>query len=243
MPNIIEGFYRKENKEVRDIYERYLISFNYYGAADSHNSSSYRRTASKGVEYFNPVDMIAEFLRGFVDVVKKYISKKERIDVRKTTFKYAFTVPSLWTETAKATMIDAAVKANIITMAERETITIITECEAISLSCEIFMNNLLVSRTKQPLNFIVCDAGGGIVNLVTMRQTESTDKNGEKHYAYQQIGGGTSSSSCGAAYLDRTFRDYVLDFYTQTMGLVIGEEEFADHHMDFFRNEIKVSVV
>lgn len=241
MPNIIEGFYRKENREVRDIYERYLISFNYYGAADSYNSSSYRKTASRGVEYFNPVDMIAEFLRGFVDVIKKYISKKERIDVRKTTFKYAFTVPSLWTEAAKTTMIDAAVKANIITMAERETITIITECEAISLSCEIFMNNFLVSRAKQPLNFIVCDAGGGIVNLVTMRRTESTDKNGKKHYAYQQIGDGTSSS-CGAAYLDRAFRDFVLGFYTKTMGLVIGEK-FADHHMDFFRNKIKVSVV
>ena len=154
-------------------------------------------------------------------------------------FKYIITVPAMWTETGRATMIKAAIKAGLIKNEEDKSIQLITEPEAAALSCEKFMKETLKMNDKfydERLVFTVFDAGGGTVDLVTFEQTTTEDK---KKREIKQIGDGTGDT-CGAAYLDIIFREAIADFYINTMGQRVTGEHFFNHHVNYFKENIKV---
>ena len=194
---------------------------------------------TKRVKTLTPVEIIAEYLRNFNTEIRKILKTKYKLSYKDLKLEYVITVPAMWTEASRLIMLDAALKAGLIKDSS-ETVQLISEPEAAALSCEQFMKNTLKLGDDifdDGLTFIVCDAGGGTVDLVTFRKKK---KNGVA--SIQQIGDGTGGT-CGAAHLDRNFRKLVQRFYTEVMGLTNPGEEFYRVHMDYFEKKIKVILV
>lgn len=185
------------------------------------------------------IDIIAEYLKNFDEKIKSILKEEYRISTKKMNIKYVITVPAMWTETGKATMIEAAIKAGLVKNTQNRSLQLITEPEAAALSCENLMKKQLGDDFyKESLNFIVCDAGGGTVDLVTFSQVIEKNEDGEEFGTIRQIGNGTGGT-CGAVHLNRNFRNLVEKFYTEVMGLKY-EKDFIDHHMKYFDDNIKV---
>ncbi|CAO0798862.1 unnamed protein product [Mucor circinelloides] len=229
-PENVNRFYGNGNREIQDIMARFFMF-------DLGLKSTKKTKKTKAL---TPVDIIAEYLKNFNAKIKDYLQDKTGIKAKSMRLKYVITVPAMWTNTGRATMIDAAIKAGLIKSTEDKSIQLITEPEAAALSCEKFMKDKLKLNEefyKRGLVFTVCDAGGGTVDLVTFKQTTGL-KDGKEERRIEQIGDGTGGT-CGAVNLDRNFKDAIVEFYTETMGQRFNGEDFFNHHMDFFKENIK----
>ncbi|CEP09547.1 hypothetical protein [Parasitella parasitica] len=227
-PVNVERFYGKGNRDIQDIADR-LFMFNVGPQSDRKNNH---------IKTLTPVDIIAEYLWNFNAKIREILNKRFKVSYKDMKLHYVLTVPAMWTETGRSTMIEAAIKAGLMKRGEEKTVQLITEPEAAALSCEEFMKHtfkLTDELYKEGLNFIVFDAGGGTVDLVTFRQQRV-----DGYDTIHQIGDGTGGT-CGAVHLDRNFRELIERFYTHVMGVGDAEEEFYKHHMDLFKEEIKES--
>lgn len=228
-PKNVEKFYGKGNRIIEENRNRFFMV--------STKPNDEKKT--KRVKTLTPVEIIAEYLRNFNTEIRKILKTKYKLSYKDLKLEYVITVPAMWTEASRLIMLDAALKAGLIKDSS-ETVQLISEPEAAALSCEQFMKNTLKLGDDifdDGLTFIVCDAGGGTVDLVTFRKKK---KNGVA--SIQQIGDGTGGT-CGAAHLDRNFRKLVQRFYTEVMGLTNPGEEFYRVHMDYFEKKIKVILV
>ncbi|KAG2198327.1 hypothetical protein INT47_003040 [Mucor saturninus] len=125
------------------------------------------------------VKVIADYLKLFKNHIIEHIVTKEMDEkftfhnrsklLKKYKMRYAITVPAMWNSSARDTMAQAAVEATIIKKDEVDQLLIISEPEAAALHCEKRFTNYFNSLEGNinDTNFIVCDAGGGTVDLVT----------------------------------------------------------------------------
>jgi molecular chaperone DnaK (HSP70) len=190
-----EGYYGGGHKELNQIYEK---NNGYYGSTDSskddYNSINY------GI-----VDAIADYLKYFKKHVDSAIMKEEKNGESKQKINYVLTVPAMWDASAREKMAKAAISAGIVTKEQISNLLIITEPEAAALYCENKYKDFVMEDGK---TFIVCDAGGGTVDLVTFRLI----KNSKGELSICQVGDG-DGDFCGSTYLDEKFKDYLLKFY------------------------------
>ncbi|KAL9540659.1 hypothetical protein MBANPS3_009558 [Mucor bainieri] len=230
-PENVEKFYGNGNREIKDVQDQFFMF-------DLNSSDS--NTPPKSTKALTPVDIIAKYLEKLNGKIKTHLSEKSGVKEESLRIKYVITVPAMWTDTGRATMIKAAIKAGLVESNEDKCIQLITEPEAAALSCDKFMKDTLKLNSefhKQGLVFTVFDAGGGTVDLVTFQQTIVETKDGEER-SIKQIGEGTGDT-CGAAYLETRFRQAIVDFYTETMGIRVKGEGFFEHHVEYFKKEIK----
>lgn len=225
-PENVERFYGEGNRQIQEVKDQYFI------------------TGPRGnTKALTPVDIIAKYLKYFNSRIQEYLSKKHKIAQDKLRLKYVITVPAMWTNTGRATMIEAAIKAGLITEDQDKYIQLITEPEAAALSCENFMKTawkLDSDYYQKGLVFTVFDAGGGTVDLVTFQQTVEKTEDGKEEKRIEQIGDGTGDT-CGAVHLDTRFREVIVHFYTETMGQRFKPgNTFIDDHVAYFRENFKV---
>lgn len=158
----------------------------------------------KGSTYnhISPETMIATYIKRLKEGAIKQLRKEERKKKRKVPkdpkIKYVLTVPCMWTDTAKTTMKKAAVSAEFAS--HQDEITVITEPEAAALRFHISATNLDILGTR----FIVCDAGGGTVDLVTY----SAERLASGELSIQQVGDGCGDL-CGSDQINKKFREYL----------------------------------
>jgi molecular chaperone DnaK (HSP70) len=137
----------------------------------------------------------------------------------------------MWKAAAGDTMAQAAITAGIVSKQQLNNLLIISEPEAAALYCEsIFVENF---KKKAGSTFIVCDAGGGTVDLVTFRFVE--ENNGD--LVICQVGEGVGDL-CGSTYLDKKFKEYLENFY-EHIRYDHGNLDFSRAMKDF-ETEIKV---
>lgn len=86
-----------------------------------------------------------------------------------------------------------------------------------------------MQRQHSDTTFILCDAGGATVDLITFRVTKE-----ECLYQVDEGGGDT----CGSMYLDEYFRNYITEFY-DSIGVQYSTRNFRSA-MDKFRKDWKV---
>ncbi|KAI8090649.1 hypothetical protein BDF21DRAFT_333175 [Thamnidium elegans] len=169
------------------------------------------------------IDIISDYLRKFHDhVIKKIIGPEIKQNLLRGLFsrqktkedfniRYVLTVPAMWSASAKETMAQASIEAGIIKKNELHKLRIITEPEAAALFCDKGYSKFIrdPAKPERESNFVVCDAGGGTVDLVTfgLKQHEKTGKP-----MIYQVGEG-SGDTCGSSYLDSNFKEYILKFY------------------------------
>lgn len=153
--------------------------------------------------------------------------------------RYVLTVPATWVNKDFSAMRDIAIEAGLINdiYDPKERLVIINEAHAASLFCEreyCMMDYGISSKLTKGQRYLVCDAGGGTIDLATYECTGSDDnsiKNGHCQLALE------SGGSCGSTILDRNMETYLRDH------VFIGciEEHVLQLLIDQFVKEIKVN--
>jgi molecular chaperone DnaK (HSP70) len=155
---------------------------------------------------FKPMQLIPEYLQSFHDHVMSQM-KEMADDVDPDNIVYCFTVPSMWGEMSKQIFVDAIIQANIISRDDiDERLRLISEPEAAALYCEqSFQDTFQMSKGQR---FLICDAGGGTVDVVTFEVNQKTNK---KCLAERTGGDG---KNCGSIALDLNFEEYIMEIFT-----------------------------
>lgn len=112
------------------------------------------------------------------------------------TFRYCLTVPALWSDKAKHTMRQAAIRAGLIQPSDpSDRLVLVSEPEAAALYCQESMDVQLNKGDR----ILVCDAGGGTVDLIVFQVQEQ-----RQHLKEITKGIG---ESCGSVFLDERYKD------------------------------------
>ncbi|KAI9006600.1 hypothetical protein CLU79DRAFT_779899 [Phycomyces nitens] len=142
-------------------------------------------------------DYLSEFHKYILQVLKRSLGKV--YDPSK--FRYCLTIPAMWSDQAKSTMREAAIKANIIKRSDHPDRLILTsEPEAAAIYCEKKSNQFKLTDGQR---FMICDAGGGTVDLIVF---EINDVDGTRTLREVTTGSG---SSCGSSFLDQRMRSFI----------------------------------
>ncbi|KAH0527299.1 hypothetical protein TsFJ059_002314 [Trichoderma semiorbis] len=161
--------------------------------------------------YVSPLDTAAQlkkFNKNVVDAVSDYLTQiyKHTMDtltrrygesfMASTKVEFVLTCPAVWSDTAKNTTLQAAERAG---MGSRSEIQMISEPEAAAVYTlkAIQPNHLNIGD-----NFIVCDAGGGTVDLIAYKIISL------KPLRVEESAVGTGGL-CGSAFLNYRFEEHV----------------------------------
>ncbi|SPO03417.1 related to hsp70 protein [Cephalotrichum gorgonifer] len=163
--------------------------------------------------YVSPLETAAQlkrFGKNVVDAVSDYLTEVHRHTMDTLTKRYGesfmastkvefvLTCPAVWSDAAKNTTLQAAERAG---MGSRSEIQMISEPEAAAVYTlkAIQPNHLSVGD-----NFIVCDAGGGTVDLIAYKIISL------KPLRVEESAVGTGGL-CGSAFLNFRFEEHVRD--------------------------------
>ncbi|KAF7727820.1 hypothetical protein EC973_007051 [Apophysomyces ossiformis] len=145
----------------------------------------------------SPVDAVADYLRELHRYVLADVSRGFAKNYQHSSFRYCITVPAMWSDKAKNMMRQAAVKAGLIQAHDpHDRLILISEPEAAALYCQKMCDQV---NLKEGDRFLICDAGGGTVDLITFEIV-----NKEKNHLKQVTKG--IGESCGSVFLDDQFR-------------------------------------
>jgi molecular chaperone DnaK (HSP70) len=113
-----------------------------------------------------------------------------------TKVQFVLTVPAVWSDAAKDATLKAAEKAG---MGDKGDLKLISEPEAAAVYT---LKAIQPNHLKIGDNFIVCDAGGGTVDLIAYKITQLNPLRVEE----SAVGTG---GLCGSAFLNYRFEDHV----------------------------------
>ncbi|CAE6398596.1 unnamed protein product [Rhizoctonia solani] len=156
-----------------------------------------------------PIDAIIDFLSCLWNYAKQQITREIGAVADLNTADVWLTVPAAWDAKGCDMMREAAIAAGLVQSAAatkgtdknwKERLRIITEPEAAAVHCA-HLTNLHQLRPSQ--NFMICDAGGGTVDLAIYKILGSLER--------LEIGEvcARSGKNCGSLFLDLRFRDLV----------------------------------
>jgi hypothetical protein len=173
--------------------------------------------------------------------IEKYAIEEGTID--KSRIRFVITVPAQWTDDDRKLLRLICIEAGLITEMDHENrLHIINESFAAAIYCE---RELTTSRNvikfEKGDRYLICDAGGGTVDLATYEST-GPDKelhglcNGHRQLAFDRV------QDCGSALVDEKMRDLLLE-------IVFVEKEEREQYKDIFGSllqtfidEIKVNI-
>ncbi|KAF2858139.1 putative hsp70 family protein [Piedraia hortae CBS 480.64] len=116
--------------------------------------------------------------------------------VRSTKVEFVLTVPAVWSDAAKNATLVAAERAG---MGDKDELKLISEPEAAAVYT---LKTVQPGQLQVGDNFVVCDAGGGTVDLIAYRITSVNPLK----VAESVVGTG---GLCGSAFLNYRFEDHV----------------------------------
>ncbi|OCK79114.1 actin-like ATPase domain-containing protein [Lepidopterella palustris CBS 459.81] len=147
--------------------------------------------------------------------------------LNRSIIEWVITTPAVWSQKAKLETLACAEKAG---MGKGSAITLVSEPEAAAAYCIKMMQPV----TLQPgNNIVICDAGGGTVDLITYRITnlspleveESAIKNGGK---------------CGGVFVNRIFQKMIEKRLGANSGLTdIGKHQLMNHFETYVKREFE----
>lgn len=170
--------------------------------------------------FVSPLETAAQLRkcnRTVMDAVSDYLTKIYEHTMETLTRRYGesfmnstevdfvLTVPAVWSDAAKNATLQAAERAG---MGSRHELKLISEPEAAAVYT---LKTIQPSGLKLGDNFIVCDAGGGTVDLIAYKVTQVSPLRVEE----SAVGTG---GLCGSAFLNYRFEDHVKER--------IGEERY-----------------
>ncbi|KAF8249243.1 actin-like ATPase domain-containing protein [Wilcoxina mikolae CBS 423.85] len=158
-----------------------------------------RKTAQKLQQLGIPVvTVVKDFLSAIRQTTIQEIEKTYGNDwVRRSKIQYVLTVPAIWSDAAKSLMVQAAEGAGFGT--HRVDFSLVGEPEAAAAHTlhTIQPNHLTPGDT-----FIICDAGGGTVDLISYKIT-----NLNPLQTVESVSG--TGDLCGSVYLNERFEQHI----------------------------------
>lgn len=161
--------------------------------------------------FVSPLETAAQLRRSdatVMDAVSDYLTKIFEHTIETLTRRYGesfmsstkvefvLTVPAVWSDAAKNATLQAAERAG---MGKRHELKLISEPEAAAVYT---LKTIQPNGLKIGDNFIVCDAGGGTVDLIAYKVTQLAPLRVEE----SAVGSG---GLCGSAFLNYRFEDHV----------------------------------
>ncbi|KAF9971570.1 hypothetical protein BGZ73_005489 [Actinomortierella ambigua] len=114
---------------------------------------------------------------------------------------YCLTVPAMWTDGAKGVMRQTAIEAGLITAQDPpHRLLLVSEPEAAAMYCERKCEQFNLRHGDR---FMICDAGGGTVDLIVFEVDFSSGTR-----ILKEVTRG-SGASCGSGFLDENFNHLV----------------------------------
>lgn len=164
--------------------------------------------------------VINDYLRALVDHVLQTLKNQVGAAFDLMEITYVITVPAIWTDQAKVRTLTCAEKAGL---GESSKIRIVSEPEAAA------MHTLKVTNPQRPNigdTIVLCDAGGGTVDLITFTVVQLSPALRLRESA-PGIGG-----LCGSTFLNRSFEDFVRDRLSSCEGCDSDTMEEALHRFE-----------
>ncbi|XRM48602.1 hypothetical protein ABZX51_011515 [Aspergillus tubingensis] len=145
------------------------------------------------------VDVVTDYLRCLREHTVDILKSKLGSSLDSTSLKFVITVPAIWSDKAKMTTMSCAEKAGF---GEASKVRIVSEPEAAAIHSlrASSPHGLEVGDT-----IVLCDAGGGTVDLITFTIMELSPNMRLKEEAP-----GTGSL-CGSTFLNRRFEEMLND--------------------------------
>lgn len=163
-----------------------------------------------------PVDIVADFLTQVKNHLIKNLDNQIGPELWRTLpITLVVTVPAVWSDGAKNRTIQAVVKAgfNTIEFPKLKRVITATEPEAAAIyTIKSRSGSAQDQQFKVGDGFVVCDAGGGTVDLISYRVTDLDPTALEE----ATIGNG---DQCGGTFIERAF--------IRWLKRRLGEENFA----------------
>ncbi|EWC46244.1 hypothetical protein DRE_04415 [Drechslerella stenobrocha 248] len=151
----------------------------------------------------SPVDVVADYLTALYDVIMSNLRRAQGENfINKTAIDWIMTVPAVWSEKAQALTKEAASRAGI-GQREKDRLFIISEPEAAAVYAisELYQRDNNRRNDPNTLNigdtFVLCDAGGGTVDLISYKVEQLQPSLGLSEVA---VGSG---AKCGSTFIDR----------------------------------------
>ncbi|KAL1927813.1 hypothetical protein VTP01DRAFT_3634 [Rhizomucor pusillus] len=147
---------------------------------------------------FNPISVIADYLREFHAHILNEMKRgfAQQFEGR---YRYCLTVPAMWSDRSKQAMRMAAIESGIIDKDDHpDRLMLISEPEAAAIYCEQTSDQF---DMKDGDEFMICDAGGGTVDLIVF----AVEQNADGRRRFKETTKGTGKS-CGSTFVDRRMR-------------------------------------
>ncbi|KAF9585481.1 hypothetical protein BGW38_002171, partial [Lunasporangiospora selenospora] len=117
--------------------------------------------------------------------------------INQNSIQYCLTVPAMWTDMAKGVMRQTAVEAGLIKPDDPlHRLILVSEPEAAAMYCERKCDQFNLRHGDR---FMICDAGGGTVDLIVFQVDYSSGTR-----TLKEVTRG-SGASCGSGFLDENF--------------------------------------
>ncbi|KUJ11961.1 actin-like ATPase domain-containing protein [Mollisia scopiformis] len=157
----------------------------------------------------SPESLATDYLTALRDHLMYTLEQKLGTSILRTIpIEYCLTVPAIWSEVAKEKTLEAASRAGLNGLGK---ILLVSEPEAAAIYT---LNSLDTHDLKIDDSFVLCDAGGGTVDLISYTITQLQPK-----LNIREASPG-SGGMCGSTYLNRRFARFLTT--------KIGQEEGWD---------------
>lgn len=150
---------------------------------------------------------------------------KPETEFTKDDIRFVITVPAIWNDVERTIMRNVAVAAGLISEKDHESrLIIINESLAATLYCE---RETAGNKIQIGTNYIICDAGGGTVDIASFVATKALDEN--KSFPRCQLTADTGER-CGSTYLDERMKELLMRvlFRPNDMSIYHSKEQKED---------------
>lgn len=142
------------------------------------------------------------------------------IEFSKDKIRFVITVPAIWNDVERTIMRNVAVAAGLISENDHENrLIIINESLAATLYCEREKAGDLLEENA---NYIVCDAGGGTVDIASFVATIPDKEN--MSFPRCQLTA-DSGERCGSTYLDKRMGELIMKLLFRPDDMEYTDEE------------------
>ncbi|KAG6374067.1 hypothetical protein JVT61DRAFT_4708 [Boletus reticuloceps] len=155
------------------------------------------------------INLVVDFLTCLWEYAKEDITREIGAVSDLNAADVVVTCPAAWDAKGCDLMRAAAIEAGLVQSARagdihwRDRLRIITEPEAAAVHCARLTD---LHKLRPSQNFMICDAGGGTVDLACYKITGQVQQNGNLEIAEMCA---RSGANCGALFLDLRFRELV----------------------------------
>ncbi|KAF1805120.1 hypothetical protein FB192DRAFT_1056606 [Mucor lusitanicus] len=206
------------------LYDESLRQQKYWGKEafdDYYKSGESGKLMSRFKLYLDVVDKNDETEQPIVNAISNYLRAlhgriKETMESlfpnTPKKYRYCFTVPTIWSDKMKRVMRDTVTCAGIVSKEDPlSRLLLVNEPEAAAIfyandaKTNFFNNYFDINPQKTAVRTLICDAGGGTVDMATY---EFSRKDQSSKFYIEEITAGTGSL-CGSSFLDDAFRKYI----------------------------------